>query len=298
MSDFSPEVRNKAWWSGDSRLVAGGRGFEAVAIKIGKQEREDISHLENVQMGHVMQPVIARLWEQKHKQRLKDYDVAGTHPKETWLRCHFDYITEDNRTLVECKNYSASVMNKFSDEGEAVRVPDADRIQCIHEATVAGVDTVYLAVLFGGQAFRTYRIDVTEDDKTDLIKRMAVYWAHVQGGTLPTPETPAQARIAWPKDEGNYREADFMMERACQDLKAVKQQISLLESREEQLQTYIQNSMGNNSELRSIDGATLATWKAAKASRRFNADLFKQAMPDIYEQFVVETPGSRRFLLK
>jgi len=43
---------------------------------------------------------------------------------------------------------------------------------------------------------------------------------------------------------------------------------------------------------------TLVTWKASKASKSFDKDLFKSAMPDIYEQFVVEKPGSRRFLVK
>ena len=298
MSDFDPAIRNAAWWSGDSRLVANGRGFEAVAIKTGKMEREDISHLENVKMGHVMQPVIARLWEDKHKQRLKDYDIAGTHPTETWLRCHFDYITEDNKTLVECKNYTAAVMGKYSEEGEPVRIPDADLYQCIHEAAVAGVDTVYLAVLFGGQAFRTFRIEVTMEMKADFIKHMAKYWAHVQTGTVPMPETPGQARVAWPKDEGGYKQADGMMEKVCTDLKTIKQQISLLEKKEEELQTYLQRNMENYSEIRAFDGTTLATWKATKPTKRFNADLFKQSMPDIYNQFVVETPGSRRFLLK
>ena len=298
MSDFDPAVRNAAWWSGDSRLVANGRGFEAVAIKLGKMEREDISHLENVRMGHTMQPVIARLWEDKHEQRLKDYDIAGTHSRETWLRCHFDYITEDNKTLVECKNYALAVMNKFSDEGEPVRIPDADRAQCIHEAAVAGVDTVYLAVLFGGQFFRTYRVDVSEMEKEALIKQMAVYWGHIKTNTVPMPESPAQARIAWPKDEGSFKEADGMMEKACADLKIIKQQISMLEAKEGELQTYLQRAMENYSEIRAIDGTTLATWKATKPTKRFNADLFKQSMPDIYSQFVVESPGSRRFLLK
>jgi hypothetical protein len=90
-------------------------------------------------MGHVMQPVIARLWEEAHQQRLKEYDVAGTHPRETWLRSHFDYITEDNKVLVECKNYNLAAMSKYSEPGEPVRIPDADLAQCIHEAAVAGV---------------------------------------------------------------------------------------------------------------------------------------------------------------
>jgi hypothetical protein len=56
--------------------------------------------------------------------------------------------------------------------------------------------------------------------------------------------------------------------------------------------------MGDNAEIQTLDGRTLATWKSAKPSKRFSADLFKSAYPDIYESFVVEQPGSRRFLLK
>ena len=97
---------------------------------------------------------------------------------------------------------------------------------------------------------------------------------------------------------GNWKEADAQAEHACRDLKAIKAQISELEAREEQLTAFLQNLMQNYSELRSVDGTTLVTWKAAKASKRFNAGLFQQAMPEIYQQFVVETPGSRRFLVK
>jgi hypothetical protein len=31
---------------------------------------------------------------------------------------------------------------------------------------------------------------------------------------------------------------------------------------------------------------------------KFSGELFKQAMPDVYQKFVVEVNGSRRFLLK
>ena len=56
--------------------------------------------------------------------------------------------------------------------------------------------------------------------------------------------------------------------------------------------------MGEASEIRTIAGDTLVTWRSSKSSQRFNADLFKSAMPDVYKEFVVETPGSRRFLIK
>ena len=60
-ADFEDEVRNSAWWSGDSRKVANGRGVDAILTKQGKMPIPDLSQVEVVQMGHVMQPVIGRL---------------------------------------------------------------------------------------------------------------------------------------------------------------------------------------------------------------------------------------------
>ena len=57
-------------------------------------------------------------------------------------------------------------------------------------------------------------------------------------------------------------------------------------------------AIGTNDELQAIDGRTLATWKSAKPSKRFDAELFRSSYPDLYAQFVVEQPGARRFLLK
>jgi hypothetical protein len=56
--------------------------------------------------------------------------------------------------------------------------------------------------------------------------------------------------------------------------------------------------MQDNAEIMSVDGSTLVSWKSAKPSMRFSADLFKTAYKDLYDQFVVQQPGSRRFLVK
>ena len=61
MSDFSSQTRNSAWWSGDSRRAASGKANEVILTKQGKMEIPDLSGIEAVQMGHVMEPVIASL---------------------------------------------------------------------------------------------------------------------------------------------------------------------------------------------------------------------------------------------
>jgi hypothetical protein len=152
MSDFTPETRNSAIWSGDSRKVANGKANEVILTKQGKMEIEDISHVEAVQMGHVMEPVIGRLAQAKLGVELTKIEESLTHVKHPWFKSHFDFAgKQGGKTfLVEAKNYNAATRNKFDIAGVC---PPADMAQLVHEAAVFGVDMVYLAVLFGGQEF-------------------------------------------------------------------------------------------------------------------------------------------------
>lgn len=294
--DFLPEVRASAWWSGDSRKAANGRAADAILEKLGKKQAPDLSGVEAVQMGKVMEPTIARLFQDKHKIELKDADYALSHPVEGWMRSHFDYISADGRTLVECKNYNAGVMSKFDEETNMVPAPDM--AQLIHEAACHNVESAYLAVLFGGQAFRTYHFTITDQMKEDLIKQMARYWGYVATQTMPEPDSLESCKIIYPTDNSESVTATGAVERACSVLAEYKAKIKQLEDEAESIELAVRSFMGANANLVTVDGKTLATWKTAKSSMKFDAKLFQSAMPDIYERFVVETSGSRRFLLK
>jgi len=296
MSDFAPEIRNSAWWSGDSRMAANGKAAEAILIKQGKLEREEISHLENVRMGHVMQPVIGRLAQDRLQIELKDADYSMTHPKETWLRSHFDFISADGTVLVEAKNYGSHQSKKFDED--AGIMPDADRVQCIHEATVHGVSTVYLAVLLGGQELRVIKVDVTPDMMLEHVQWCAKWWGYVASDTQPDPETVEQCKMSWPVSESLYALANADLETYCGQLSLASKQRKDLEEYEEKLKTRIMSFMGSRDVLATMDGNVLATWKSAKSSQKFDVKAFQAAYPQMYEQFVREAPGSRRFLIK
>jgi predicted phage-related endonuclease len=298
MTDFSTSTRNSAIWSGDSRKVAQGKANEVILTKLGMMDIPDLSDVEAVQMGHVMEPVIARLAQDKLKVELTKIEEALTHPKESWLRSHFDFAGKENgkTILVECKNYNAAVRSKF--DADLGVIPAADMAQLVHEATVFGVDKVYLAVLFGGQEFFLASFEITEEQKTQLIKEMAEVWARVLTKQPLPPESVEQVKLMYPKEDGSMKLASASVEEAVRTLALIKREIKALEEREEQFQTLVQGYMADKATLSSIDGNILATWKNAKASKKFSATLFQQAMPDIYNQFVVEVPGSRRFLIK
>ena len=299
MSDFTPQTRNSAIWSGDSRRVAMGKANEVILTKQGKLEIPDLSTIEAVQMGHVMEPVIGRLAQAKLGVELDKIEVSLTHKKESWFKSHFDFAgTKDGQTiLVECKNYNAGVRNKFDDIANTI--PNSDFAQLVHETAVFGNTRIYLAVLFGGQEFVMFPFDISEQQKDELIQQMAKVWGHVQAGTTLPPEDLEQVKLLYPKDAPeSVRTASRSVEEACQALRSIKDEIKLLEGREEQLQTLIAGFMETAASLQTIDGRTLATWKAAKASNKFDAKLFEQSMPDVYKSFIREVPGSRRFLLK
>ena len=297
MSDFDPEFRKQAWWSGDTRLAARGKANEAILTKLGKYEPEDISDKEAVKMGHVMEPVIGRLAQEQLGVELQKVEHYLTHPKEPWLRSHFDFTGMKNgkQILVECKNYSAAVRGKFDVTGIA---PASDVAQVIHEAAVMGVEEVYLAVLFGGQEFVLIPFRITEEQKVTLVQEMAKYWACVQTQTPLPAEDAAQAKLLYPVATEATKMATASVEEACKYLKLIKSEIKALEEREKHFDAIVRNYMGTDATLTSIDGTVLATWKNDKPSRKFDAKLFQEAMPDIYQKFMREVPGARKFLVK
>jgi len=297
-TDFSPEVRSSAWWSGDTRKAVNGKAGEVILTKLGMLEPEDLSQVERVQMGHVMEPVIGRLASQKLGIDLTKIESAQAHPKHSWFRSHFDFlgVQDGKRVLVEAKNYNASVRSRF--DTEAGIIPAADLAQCIHEAAVMEVETVYLAVLFGGQEFTLTRLDISELQKDELIQEMAQYWARVQTREPLPPETTDQARKLYPEHSPGTVTSTRVVEEAARRLKLLKAQLSTLEDEKEKLEVVIQAHMQVSDVLVDFSGDVLATWRNAKPSMKFDAKAFEQAMPDIYKQFVREFPGSRRFLLK
>ena len=294
---FSPQERMAAWWATDSRRAVSGALVDVIREKRGDKDRDDLSDNEVVQMGLKMQSTIGRIFEDETGIKVRDLDLAGTHPTESWLRAHGDFETSDGG-LLEVKNYNAAAITKYSEPDEAVRIPEADYIQCVHEATVFCKPHVWFAVLFGGQRFRYWKIEVSDDIKLEFIQRAAKWWAMSQSGNIPEPETVEQARYSWQVDNGDYITASAQVEQVINTLVSIKAKLKQLEEAEGHAMLILQKYMQEKSEIRAIDGRTLVTWKAAKSSKRFSASLFEKTYPDLYEQFKIETAGSRRFLVK
>jgi hypothetical protein len=297
MSDFSPEVRNNALWSNDARRFVEGRAGEVYAEKIGVKPLDDLSAVEAVQMGLVMQEPIMKEFARRQRINFKDADYSLYHPQHSFLASHFDYISEDGQTLYEVKNLGIHQRKKYGDDGTS-DIDTGYRVQCLHESLVHRIPNVVLVVCFGGQEICHYPQHFSEEQWDLHAREMAQFWGRIKAKNFD-PETMGDAaKIVYKQDNGNSLLANQELEQICEMLKVVKEQRKALEAQEDALAAKVQGYMMEASQLATYDGRILATWKASKPTKSFSKDLFKNAMPEMYDKFVVEQPGSRRFLLK
>jgi len=297
MADFSPQARNSAIWSGDARQIAAGRAADVWLTKTGAQEIEDISDVEAVQWGLRLQEPIARAVGDRLKVRLKELDIEGTHVSLPWMRSHFDFVSEDNKTLFEIKNYNIHARTKFGQDGSQ-DVPAADMAQVIHEAAVFNVTTVNLCVLFGGQQLCVFPITVDDAMKQAMIDQEAKLWAHIQTRTPPEATHPDDLRRIFRQDDGSTKVADQQIESMFLKLRAVKNQIIALGEQEKILEGLTQQWMGTATIAEAADGRTLATWKKAADGESLDSKRLKKEIPGLYDQYKKVLMGSRRFLVK
>ena len=295
---FDPEHRKNGWYATDSRRALSGKLVDVIAEKLGDKLPDDLSDIEEVQMGKKMEPFIGRLFEDETGIGVKHYNDEGVHGTEPWLKCHTDFFTADGG-LLETKNFNAAIYNRYPDmDGSPMALPAMDIIQCVHEGTVFGVPHVWFCCLFGGQKLRYWKIDITNEMKNEFIQQAAKWWAMVQSKQYPAPETAEQARLIYQKSIAGTVVANERIEAACNTIKAGKAQLKAAEEELDRLTAFVQDFMGDKDTIVSVTGETLATWKSAKPSMKFSPKLLQTSMPDLYEKFIVETQGGRRFLVK
>ena len=259
------------------------------------EERSEAAQ-EALRMGNIMQPVVARLYEDKYETRLKDLEGVTIWSKEhPFMGSHFDYVTPDNKTLVEIKNFHPMRLKEFGEDGSP-DVPMDCLVQCVHEAIVFGVTRVDLAVLFGGQSFRVYPITIDPDIASMVVQREEQFWKQVIERVAPPPIDPEETRRLWPSDTGRVMVAPANVMKDAKDLVTLRSQIKAAEELEKKLITNIQTAMKDATMLTAPNGEAIATWKRSVDGRRVDSDAPKKA--GLYDEYSKPVEGSRRFLLK
>lgn len=283
----------------DASVVAGLNPYktpmELFFEKTGAMIPDDLSDNERVHFGNVLEDVVAQEYARRLGKRVKRSNVMLRHPKHQFMTGNIDRIVIGEKKVLECKTADARMSGHWGDSGSD-EVPEAYLCQVQHYMAVTGYQQADLAVLIGGNDFRVYHIQRSNELIEYLIHIETDFWKLVETNTPPDPMSPDDVILRWPRDTGGDIEATAEIEQHAQELKAVKAQIKQLEGRKSEIETELKGFIQDKTTLVGLDGKPLATWKA-QTSMRFNQSEFKAAHAKLFEAFKQES-SSRVFRLK
>ena len=198
---------------------------------------------------------------------------------------------DDNKGILECKT-----TQKVIDPED---LPKHWFCQVQMNLGVAGYEHGSLAWLTAGRDFGYCDIDFDADFYGWLVDEVEKFWTdNVLGKQEPDAISVNDVLIKYNRHlDGKYIEVGDDIFEAYTDLKDLKKQIAALDERKETLEARIKLAFGD-AEAITYGGDTIATWKAPKPSKKFDAKAFCEANPKLAEEFTTEVQGARRFLLK
>lgn len=198
---------------------------------------------------------------------------------------------ENNKGILECKTTQMQV------DGDDL--PKHWFCQVQYQLGVAGLEHGSLAWLCSGREFGYRDIDFVPDFYQWLVEEASRFWHdNVLARVEPSAISVKDVLLKYNRHaDGKIIEVGADILDACTELKEVKRQIKELDERKEALEERIKMAFGDAEGI-SYDGQTLATWKAPKPSKKFDANALQVADPDTYAKYVTTQQGARRFLLK
>lgn len=270
--------------------------FELYQEKVGEVERADLSEVQAVHFGTVLEEPLAQEFVRRTGLKVRRRNTTFVHKEHPFIVCHPDRTIDGQRTILECKTAGAWSANDWGPDGTD-QVPDHYLVQVHQQMLVMDYPRAVLAVLIGGQEYRQYEFQRDpEMDKLILDGLCSFWYDHVLPKVPPEPTTLRDLNSL--KDAGTSIVAEPAIAQAAIQLSQVKAEIKELEATKVAFEKMLKDFMREHSTLVSAEGETIATWKAAKDSQRFDSKAFKAAHPDMYEEYCTTVAGSRRFLIK
>jgi putative phage-type endonuclease len=207
-----------------------------------------------------------------------------------WLPNHVH--NNHNKGILECKTTQLAV-----DEDD---IPKHWFCQLQYQLGVMGYEAGALAWLTQGREFGYKNIDFDPDFYAFETEKIQEYWErYIIGDEEPVATDVSDVLIKFPHHvDGKVVVADNGLIDAIAELKAIKMASKERDAKKKSLEDEIKMALGDAESLESPDGQTLATWRSAKDSIKFDEKAFKTAEPDLYAKYVKPVPGTRRFLIK
>lgn len=298
------EVRKSGIGSSEVATIVGLNPWETPYQLWRRKLGIDAPKEENFAMkaGHYLEDAVSRFWSDETgreiiKRSAGDWIIRDNErhylqvsPDRTyWLTG--EKRNDTNKGILECKTTQMTV--------DPDDLPKHWFCQVQYQLGVAGYEHGSLAWLCSGREFGYKDIDLVPDFYQWLVEEVSRFWQdNILGKVEPSAVSVKDVLLKYNRQvDGKIIEVDSDIFDACSELKEVKRQIKALEESQASLEERIKMVFGDAEGI-SFEGQTLATWKAPKPSKKFDAKAFQSDDPETYSKYVKLQQGARRFLLK
>lgn len=203
-----------------------------------------------------------------------------------------------NRVIIECKSTQKEI--------DPDNIPPYWFVQIMYQLGVCELETAANAWLTQGRSFGYKWLSFDREFYNEVIvAEVERFWTdNVLGGKEPALADIGDVLLKFPKQEAgkSINASDELLDR-YNELKETNAEIKRLTAIKEAAEEYIKMSMldAESVVLPATDetpSRTLCTWKATKASEKFDLAAFKAENEELYAKYLREQDGVRRFSIK
>ena len=249
--------------------------------------------------GNVLEDVVAKEFAQRTGLKIQRVNKQIIHHEHDWMRANIDRAIintdiagnvrfKDGRLttnhILECKTAN-QYLAKLWGEQDSEDVPDYYLTQCQWYMGITKTELCSLAVLIGGQQFRTYQIAFDDELFSTLQTECSKFWHdHVLANVAPEATTFDDVLHRWSvQNPDSTLEADVNLIHLIAEYKELNNTIKEASDELDDFKLQICKAIADNETV--MNGAKkLATFKS-QSRTTLDSKALKAARPEIWEQF-------------
>ena len=322
-------ARQRGLGGSDVPAICGEDGFKTrLAVYNDKVAENTIEIEDNASMraGRKLENTICDWWAEDNEFKIQADNKIRVHSDYPFLLANLDRVIVANGHGRGTGVLEAKLTSQFYFKTWEEALPLQYYFQVQHYLNITGFDWAAVAVLVDGKHLHSIDIEPDKEVIDTITEKLVAFWEdHVLKRIPPEPSTDEEIRNKWPEAEkGKILEVDAATVDTIIEANGEASTRRTAEKIEKELKTEIRLKFGDH-DIMTYNGQTVATYKNAKPTigfdelrfradhpklwrefmqpetqiiETFHLDKFIQAHSDIYNQYLTQTPGSRRLLLK
>ena len=252
--------------------------YELWQEKTGEKEPDDLSEVERVRWGTVLEAVVAEEYMRRTGKRVRRINQRQVSKDHAWMVAQIDRRIVGGG-LLEIKTTDGANGSEWGEEGTA-EIPAHYYAQVQHQLAVMRESFAEVAVLIGGNRMRLYLVPRDDTFIDDMIAAESEFWMGVQARVPPEPITLDEAALRWSKAKGEPVIGTQIHAALRDEALLVQEEIKRLTDRLDTIKLELENAMRDLGDTLMVDGAAVATWKA-QSRKSLDEKALRAAHPEI-----------------